>query len=125
MGYSPESTYIISLFAISINNIITLWFIRRQLGFSLREIVLKLYSRIILTVLIAITLPIILYLLLPSGWPRLIVIVCSSVICSSLTMLFIGCSKKERSTIIFEYVLPRLPLLKKYKSNETIGISEH
>ena len=113
MGCTPEFTYIINLLAITINNVVSLWFVKHLLGYSIREIIFRLYTKIVLTVLISLIIPIPLYLILPSGWGRLIVIVFSSLFYSSIVFLFIGCSKQERTTLLYNYILPWIKRFKK------------
>ena len=115
-GAVPEAVYLINLIAIFVNVVVSLWLLRRIVGFSVREIIGKVYFRMMLTVLISSIIPSCLYILLPPGWGRFLLTLATSILCSVPAILYIGCTRQEREVLLYEYVLPRLKKVIKRES---------
>ena len=115
-GAIPEVVYFISIVAISVNVGISLWLTRWIVGFSIREILVRVFCPMALTVLVASIIPTCIYLSLPSGWGRFLLTVAVSIACSVPAILYIGCSRQEREVLLYEYVLPRLKRVLKRES---------
>ena len=107
-GGQPEIVYVISIVSITINVFVSLWLIKRNIGFSLREIIKKVFFPMALTVLISAILPSFIHLSLPFGWKRFILTLAASLGGSIPAILYIGCSRQERTVLIHDYLLPRL-----------------
>lgn len=115
-GAAPEAVYLVNLVAISINVGISLWLIKRIIGFSVRDIIGKVFFRMALTVLISSIIPVGIYLSLPAGWERFLLTLTASIACTVPAVLYIGCSPQERSVLLYEYVLPRIKKVVKRES---------
>ena len=107
-GSRPEVAYLISIIAVTVNVFISLWIIRRNIGFSLLEIFEKVFFRMELTVLISSILPVLISISLPFGGKRFILTLIVSIACSVPAILYVGCSRQERTVLIHDYILPRL-----------------
>lgn len=115
-GAIPEAVYLISLAAIAINVGISLWLIKKIIGFPIREIFKKVFFRMLITVLISAVIPACIYCSLPSGWGRFLLTLSTSIACSVPAILYIGCSRQEREVLLYEYVLPRVKKVIKRES---------
>lgn len=107
-GAVPEITYVINIFVVTVNVFISLWLVHSIIGFSIREIIGKVFSRMTLTAIISIIPPLVIHLLFPFGWKRFLLTLATSLACTIPAVLYIGCSRQERTTLLYDYILPRL-----------------
>ena len=99
-GYSPEWSYYCAIIMACIK-VATAWYLsRRQLNISIKEYISKAIVPIIVVSIVSMLLPIIVYLSLPQGWGRFIIVLLSSIGISSLCILFVGCTLSERKMLI-------------------------
>lgn len=108
-GFLPEAVYWVAIF-ISISCIfLRLFFLKRTIGLSIKSYLKKVVLNVFVVFLTAIIIPIMVYLQMPLGWKRFIVLSLSCLICSVLSACFIGCSVSER-----HFIFCKIVILKKY-----------
>lgn len=86
-------------------------FLKRMIGLKIRWFCRECLSRIIVVTLLSSSLPCVAYFCLDAGWLRFIAVLCCSIICSGLCILYIGCNKNERN-YIYETLKDKLGLKK-------------
>lgn len=100
LGASPPSVYIVA-FAIGIGcMLMRLWFLRKMAGLSMRKYLKNVVGNVVLTFLMALILPTIVYLALPEGQLRLALVAAVCIISGAFSTLFVGCTKPERKLLI-------------------------
>ena len=96
IGLPPESTYIVAIFVSIICMFLRLFFLKRMAGLSpynyLKNVVLK----VLLVLVIAFPIPYLLHNVMELGWVRFFIVSLVSIICSVVSILYVGCSKDER-----------------------------
>lgn len=99
-GFSPEWSYIALLIA-SISKIITMWILcRKQLRLSIKDIFLRVFLVVSVVCITSAIFPCLLYYFMPQGWIRFLVVLFTSLITSSISILFIGCTTSERALLL-------------------------
>ena len=101
-GFAPEWIYVSLFFMTLFKAIAVLVIVKRQLGYSIKEILVKVYSKMILVVISSAIIPLPFFLSLEQGFLRFFVVVPLCVICTSLSILYLGCDTSERE-VIFGY----------------------
>ena len=96
----PAYSVFIAIFAVNfVQMIYSWWLIHRYVVFSYRELIIKVYvPTIVITVLASIP-PTLLFLFMPDGWARLIIIIVGTEIPLGALVLFIGLEKVERNRL--------------------------
>lgn len=103
LGLPPEVVYMVAMLLSFCMMAWTLYIVNKSLGFTLKEIVTNVYSRIYLVVLTASPIPIFLHLVLPYGFLRFFIVGCLCVVCSGLSMYWLGCNPGERQYILSSF----------------------
>lgn len=98
-GLSPEVVYLICILISCFNVSIILFFVCKKLSFSLRDIITASYLKMEAVTLLSLPLPILFHFLL-EGWPRLIIVTATSIICITTLVWGIGCTKAERVSLM-------------------------
>lgn len=70
--------------------------LRNMIGLSVSDFLKQVYFNIVVVSAVAAIFPVFLYVIMPNGWLRFVVVITASLISSSFSILFVGCSKKER-----------------------------
>lgn len=100
LGCSPESTLIVAIFVSICCLILRLLFLRKMAGLSMRRFVKNVCVRIMIVVVISSIIPFVIHASMDYGWLRFIAVGTAAEISSGMTILFLGCSKGERTFII-------------------------
>ncbi len=99
-GFSPEWCYYCGLICAFIQ-IPTMWLLsRKQLNLRIGEFLRNVVMPLSFVVLLSIVIPYSIHHLLSPGWIRLLLVVFSSILISSLCFFYVGCSKQERQFIL-------------------------
>lgn len=85
-----------------------LLFLRRMVQLSVTQYLSNVCLNVLIVSLIASFIPTLIYFQMEEGWNRFISMLFLCVICSSLSIFFIGCSFSER-----KFILDRVRILKK------------
>ena len=100
IGLAPESTYIVAISVAICCMIARLMFVRKSAMFPMEEFLRKVVLNVIAVTICAIILPFALHKVLPYGWERFLVVGLTSVIATTIAVLFVGCNKNERNFIL-------------------------
>lgn len=96
LGIFPESTVIVSIVIGQCCMAARLDLLRNMIGLSVSDFLKQVYFNIVVVSAVAAIFPVFLYVIMPNGWLRFVVVITASLISSSFSILFVGCSKKER-----------------------------
>lgn len=107
MGFSPESTIVVALVVAVLCLLLRLLFLRKMVGLSMRRYLHKVCGNVLSVTLIAAVMPTLLFLQMPDGLVRFLLMCVLTTLCSTLTIYFIGCSRNERDFIKSRIVLVR------------------
>lgn len=109
---SPEYTYIIAIAVSCCLLVARAFFVRRSIGLSIKDYIRTVWLRLLLVLVISASVPLAVAVLLPDGWLRLLAVCTVSVICSGLSIYFVGCDRGEK-----EFALDMVrKFLNKFKS---------
>lgn len=107
LGCSPESTLVVALLVSIFCLILRLLFLRKIPGFSMKRYLCKVCGNVLIVTFISMILPLLLYIQMPDGIVRFILICVLSTLCSSAAIYFIGCSENEQIFIREKFTLIR------------------
>ena len=107
MGFSPESTVVVALVVAVLCLLLRLLFLRKMVGLSIRRYLHKVCGNVLSVTLVAAVIPTLLFLQMPDGFVRFLLMCVLTTLCSTLTIYFIGCSRNERDFIKSRIVLVR------------------
>lgn len=96
-GAIPETVTLVTIFLSQICLFIKLGIAQKQLSFSMREFILKIYLKVIIVSVIAMSLPIFVMLFLPECLLRFLIICIVALFGNSSIIYFVGCSKTEKA----------------------------
>lgn len=99
-GFEPESTYIVAIAVATICMMARLWFVRKTAALSLKDFMRNVVLNVLMVNVFALVLPFIIHMIMPSGTIRFLIVGIISAITSGVSILFIGCDKKERDFIV-------------------------
>lgn len=108
MGCLPESVYVVALFVSLLCLMLRLLFLRRMVQLSVKQYLSNVCLNVLMVSLVAAFIPTLTYLQMEEGWVRFISMIFLCIICSSLSIFFIGCSFSER-----KFILDRVSIVKK------------
>lgn len=104
LGAPAFSVYIVAILIGMGCLALRLAFLKGMTGLSITDY----FNNVILNVLVTATgsfiVPLIIYILLPEGVPRLIILFTLSLLCSALSILFIGCTRSERTFLVSKVI---------------------
>lgn len=98
-GLPPYVTMIVAIFISQICLTARLWFLRGMIKLNAKAYLQKVYLNIIVVTLVSAITPMIIYELMPTSFIRFLLTTIISVIFTSITIIFIGCDKKEREFV--------------------------
>lgn len=99
-GAPPESVYVVA-FILGIGCLLLrLWFLREMAGLSMRSYLQNVVLNVTVTSLIALILPAITYMMLPSGLARLICVSLCGLLSAGVCSFYIGCTRHEREYLL-------------------------
>lgn len=96
LGGEPECTMYVALFVSVCCLILRLVILRNNIKLSLAWFFKRICFNIISVSVVSLLIPCLICLLMGDGWIRFVFIIASCLLCSTLTVLFVGCSKHER-----------------------------
>lgn len=99
VGARPEVIYFIVIGTTLINFIVTHHLVRQKISYSYGEIFRDIYFPELKVVVCSSILPTITVCMLPYGWWRFLITDILCVLCSTPTILYLGCTKAEREHI--------------------------
>lgn len=98
-GSSPEVTVVVAIVISQLCLFARLYMLRREMNFPVREYLSRVYINILKVTAVAVTLPFAFLRFIPEGYVGFAVNVLLCLICAGISILFIGCSKAERTEI--------------------------
>lgn len=77
---------------------------------SIKGYLKEVLFNVIVVFILALVIPLIVHLIMGGGWLRFLIVSIVSIICSIISILFVGCSKVERNFLIVKLrsILTRL-----------------
>lgn len=109
LGFTPESTLIVAIFISVCCMVLRLLFLRKMAGLSMLAFLKNVYLNVITVALLSSIIPFAIHHTMEAGWLRFLVTCSVSVVCSAITILFVGCSRSERL-----FILSKIPVVKRY-----------
>lgn len=100
LGMKPEMAYVMYIVSYVLVDVVRLFQMRRLLGFPIKLFVSDVVIRVVIVALIAIILPLIVVMTVPSSIWRVLLTICVSLISTSLCVLYIGMTNREREVIL-------------------------
>ena len=98
-GASPESTFIIAIVISQCCLLARLYMLRKMIGLSFKIYVRRVYLNVLIVGIISSIVPVVLYSHLSLSITRFIVELFVCLLCSALTMFYIGCTQGERTIV--------------------------
>lgn len=99
IGLQPESTLIVALVVAVACLFLRLLFLRKMVGLSMKRYLHKVCGNVLCVTLAAAILPGLLYMQIPEGWVRFLIICIVSIFCTIISIYCIGCNTNERKFI--------------------------
>lgn len=109
LGYAPEATLVVAIFISVCCMMLRLLFLRKMAGLSMRAFLKNVYLNVITVALLSCIVPLAIHHTMAAGWERFLVTCSVSVACSTIAILFVGCSRSERL-----FILSKIPVIKRY-----------
>lgn len=109
VGCSPNSVFVVAVLVGVACLVLRQLFLRKMIGLSMHWFTKTVLLRICIVVILASIIPALIHVIMPYGWARTLIVVAVSIIMSCLVILFVGCSKNERTTIL-KTVMSKLKL---------------
>ena len=108
--YPPEYVYIVAVLVSFICLFLRLFFLRKMASLSIKGYLKEVLFNVIVVFILALVIPLIVHLIMGGGWLRFLIVSIVSIICSIISILFVGCSKVERNFLIVKLrsILTRL-----------------
>ena len=98
-GYVPEITVDVSIALSVVCLFVRLWMLKRKIGFPMGEFITRVVLNVLLVTLIAVVPCIFISIYMPMSIVGFIINVCACAFIAMLSVLFVGCSKDERSQL--------------------------
>ena len=103
LGYSPVSTFVISIVTSIINQVICLFLLRRIFPFSIKTYVKDVVFPCSLLILLTPIIPLSVHYLLPDGFIRLVSVVLVGILSTALLSYFVVLTITEKQ-LVFSYI---------------------
>lgn len=100
LGGDPTIFYVVYIAVYFILIWIRNYYAHKLLGFSILDFTKTVFLPIIWCAIVASLIPLLIYIIMPAGWIRLVVLIFASIICTSITVLYLGMTKHEREIIV-------------------------
>lgn len=104
LGYPPETIFIVAIFISFCCEMARLYMLRGMIQLSMRSFLREVYFNVILVTIVAAIIPIILFKILPEDFLGFIINCVCCVLCTTISILYIGLSRNERQMIITKAV---------------------
>ena len=108
IGCVPESVFIVALIVSVLCLILRLLFLQRMVQLSVKQYLYNVCLNVLYVSLMAALIPTLVYFQMEEGWVRFLSIIFCCVVCSSLSIYFVGCSISER-----KFITDRVRVMKK------------
>ena len=108
VGCDPESTYLVAIFIGIICLIARLLFVRKSASLSIIVFFRNVVLNLAVVSFSAFLLPWLVHKILPYGWERFLIVCIISLMSSGLSILFLGCTKNERSLFLKKVLVLKL-----------------
>lgn len=99
VGLEPESTYVVALIIAVMCLMVRLLFVRKSAHLPLKNYMKNVVLNVSMVGVVALLIPSALHILMPYGLGRLLVVISASIISTTLSIFFVGCTNGERSFI--------------------------
>ena len=96
IGFPPESVYVVGLLVSVACMLLRLLFLRKMVELSMKRFLKRVYGNIWMVSLVAAIVPFLIVQQMSIGWERFIVLTLLSVVCSTMSIYWIGCTQEER-----------------------------
>ena len=100
LGYSPSAVFVVAMFVGVACLLLRLIFLRKMIGLSMSWFFKTVLLRILFVALSASVIPFAVHFAMPYGWPRTLTVVAVSVVLTAFVILYAGCSRNERQSIL-------------------------
>ena len=100
LGYSPSAVFVVAMFVGVACLLLRLVFLRKMIGLSMSWFFKTVLLRILFVALSASVIPFAVHFVMPYGWPRTLTVVAVSVVLTAFVILYAGCSRNERQSIL-------------------------
>ena len=104
LGYPPETIFVIAIFISFCCEMARLYMLRGMIQLSMRSFLREVYFNVILVTIAAAIIPVILFKVLPEDFLGFIINCVCCVLCTVISILYIGLSRNERQMIITKAV---------------------
>lgn len=112
-GAPPASVMIVAIIIAQICMFERLYFLRNMMGLSVRDFLKQVYAKAIFVTLIAIPVPLFIYLSMPEGIERFLVVSILSLCITAISIYMVGCEKSERIMVNRQLLKVKKYLIKK------------
>lgn len=99
-GAIPESTVIVAIIISQCCLFARLYMLRKMIGLKVREYIQSVYLNIIVVSILSVLLPVVLVFNLPESLETFMLVTLFTIVCTTCTILFIGCTYEERRWVI-------------------------
>ena len=103
-GFPAETVFIVAIFISICCEMTRLYMLRGMIKLSMRSFLREVYFNVILVTIIAAVIPVILFNILPNDFLGFIVNCIVCILCTTLSILYIGLSRSERQMIVTKTV---------------------
>ena len=100
LGCSPSAVFVVAIMVGLACLLLRLVFLRKMIGLSMLWFFRSVLSRILTVTISAAAIPLAFHLTMPYGWLRTLTVVAVSVILTAVVILYVGCSRNERHSIL-------------------------
>lgn len=100
LGYGPEASYVSYILVYCVVLGVRLYYMKKQLLMPYHFFFKYILLRIVPSIVLAFVLPLPIFFYMDQGWPRLIVVLMSSVVTTSIIIALIGLNKTEQQKIL-------------------------
>ena len=100
MNFSPESTLFVAIFISIVCLVARLIFLKKTIVFSITNFVKHVCFNILKVFISSMAIPLLLYIFLSDGLIKHIIVIWGTLICTLISIIFIGCSVKEREFLL-------------------------
>lgn len=105
LGYPPESTLVVAFVVSVFCLLLRLIFLRSMVGLSVKKYLRNVCLNVLFVTFIASIIPFVIYMQLPDGVFRFFIVCIAAILCSLLTIYFVGCTFNERNFIKARLIL--------------------
>jgi O-antigen/teichoic acid export membrane protein len=104
IGFPPESTLVVAIIIAICCMILRLIFLRRMAKLPVGQFIHEVIFRILTVAFLSSIIPCLLHMYLSYGWQRFLLVGAISVLCCVINILYVGCTKNERTFILQKVV---------------------